>query len=101
MASTDIEKKSLEAHVEICAVRYTNLETKLANLEDRMDKFEQYLLDIKNAISTAAISSAARDAKSDTAKEESSGPYKIMIAVGTTLAGALIGGIFTLIVHVK
>jgi predicted nucleic acid-binding Zn-ribbon protein len=47
---SDIEKKSLEAHVEICAVRYTNLETKLDNLEQRMDKLEVYLVGIKESL---------------------------------------------------
>lgn len=31
--TTDIEKKSLEAHVELCAERYKLLETKLGNVE--------------------------------------------------------------------
>lgn len=31
--TTDIEKKSLEAHVELCAERYKLLETKLENVE--------------------------------------------------------------------
>ena len=31
--TTDIEKKSLEAHVELCAERYRHLELKLENLE--------------------------------------------------------------------
>lgn len=44
---SDIEKENLEAHVEICAVRYANLETKLSNLEQRMDKLEVYLVGIK------------------------------------------------------
>ena len=48
---TEIEKINLEAHVEICAVRYANLETKLQNLEERMDKFEGHLVDIKNSLS--------------------------------------------------
>ena len=47
---TDIEKKNLEAHVEICAVRYSNLETKLSNLEHRMDKLEIYLVGIKESL---------------------------------------------------
>ena len=37
---TEIEKENLEAHVELCAVRYGSLETKLNNLEQRMDKLE-------------------------------------------------------------
>jgi hypothetical protein len=47
---TEIEKQNLEAHVEICAVRYSNLETKLENLEHRMDKLEGYLVSIKDSL---------------------------------------------------
>lgn len=47
---SDIEKENLEAHVEICAVRYANLETKLSNLEHRMDKLELYLVGIKEQL---------------------------------------------------
>jgi chromosome segregation ATPase len=47
---SEIEKESLEAHVEICAVRYSNLETKLQNLEHRMDKLEGYLVSIKESL---------------------------------------------------
>ena len=49
---TEIEKKNLEAHVEICAVRYGALETKLSNLEQRMDKMEMYLIGIKESLET-------------------------------------------------
>ena len=80
MSSTDIEKKSLEAHVELCAERYTNLENKLSNLETRMDKFENYLVDIKNSLSG-----------------NDQGQYKTMITIGTTILGVLIAGVITLI----
>lgn len=95
MASVDIEKKSLEAHVEICAVRYSNLETQLTNLEHRMDKVEAYLVEIKNAISTAARPAETKNEESVT------GPYKMMLTIGTTIGGALIGALITLIVHIK
>ena len=36
MDPTDIEKKSLEAHVELCAQRYQFLETKLDTLESTL-----------------------------------------------------------------
>ena len=59
MSTTEIEKKNLEAHVEICAERYKNLETKFENLEgrmntldERMDTFESHLVDIKNAVTS-------------------------------------------------
>ena len=34
--ATDIEKKSLEAHVELCAERYNALDSRLANVDDKM-----------------------------------------------------------------
>jgi hypothetical protein len=35
---TDIEKKSLEAHVELCAERYNALENKIRSEERRVGK---------------------------------------------------------------
>jgi len=93
MASVDIEKKSLEAHVEICAVRYSNLETQLQNLETRMDKVEGYLIEIKDAISRSPAETKS--------SEDATGPYKMMLTIGTTVGGALIGALITLIVHIK
>jgi predicted nucleic acid-binding Zn-ribbon protein len=49
---TDIEKESLEAHVELCAIRYNNLENKLSNLEQRLDKLELHIVDIKKSLDT-------------------------------------------------
>jgi predicted nucleic acid-binding Zn-ribbon protein len=83
-SSTDIEKKSLEAHVELCAERYANLENKLDNLETRMDKMEKYILEIRNSLSGSE-----------------NNQFKTIIAVGTTLMGALVAGAITLIVHLK
>jgi predicted nucleic acid-binding Zn-ribbon protein len=80
MAGTDIEKKSLEAHVELCAERYNALETKLTNVENRMDKLESHLLDIKESLA-----------------EKANGPYKIIITIGTSILGVMIAGIITLI----
>lgn len=55
---SDIEKESLEAHVELCAVRYgqlesrlTNIEKKVASLQDTVEKSS--LNTIKVLIGTA------------------------------------------------
>jgi len=80
MSSTDIEKKSLEAHVELCAERYSNLDTKLSNLETRMDKLEGHIVDIKDSLSG-----------------NDSGHYKTLITIGTTIIGVLVAGIITLL----
>jgi hypothetical protein len=42
MQTTDIEKKSLEAHVDLCAQRYRFLENKLESVETKVT--EQYEL---------------------------------------------------------
>ena len=38
---TDIEKKSLEAHVELCAERYRAIDTHLDNLNEKIDDIAQ------------------------------------------------------------
>ena len=35
--ATEIEKKSLEAHVELCAERYSHLDQRIDNLDTKMD----------------------------------------------------------------
>lgn len=82
--TTAIEKENLEAHVELCAERYKNLDDKLQSLDTRMDKIEQLITEIKTAIAAAPNES-----------------NKTIIAVGATMVGAMIGGIITLIVHIK
>jgi hypothetical protein len=94
MITTEIEKQNLEAHVEICAVRYASLETKLNNLENRIDKVEAHLIDIKTVL-------FSKPADQPAPKGEDPNPYKTMIAIGTTIIGVLITGIITLLVKLS
>jgi hypothetical protein len=50
--TTDIEKKSLEAHVELCAERYRYLEEKLDSLESRSIENNKMISDIKSMVQT-------------------------------------------------
>jgi hypothetical protein len=50
--TTDIEKKSLEAHVELCAERYRYLEEKLDSLELRSIENNKMISDIKGMVQT-------------------------------------------------
>ena len=50
--TTDIEKKSLEAHVELCAERYRYLEEKLDSLEARSIENNKMIADIKGMVQT-------------------------------------------------
>jgi prefoldin subunit 5 len=78
----EIEKKSLEAHVEICAERYSTLETKLDNLETRMDKIEGHIVDIKDSISKVGGES-----------------NKTLITIGTAVFVALLTAVLGIVVH--
>ena len=82
MATTDIEKKSLEAHVELCAERYMNLENKLSTLSDRLEKLELYLLEIRDKISNS-----------------NNEHNKTLITVGTSIFVALLTAVLAFAVH--
>jgi len=82
MSSTNIEKKNLEAHVELCAERYTALDNKLTNLDTRMTKLEQHIVDIKDSIAN-----------------KTGGIDKQTITIGTTILGVMFTAIITLLIH--
>jgi prefoldin subunit 5 len=48
--TTDIEKKSLEAHVELCAERYKFLETKLESVESKLTTVVESVSSVKDTI---------------------------------------------------
>ena len=50
--STEIEKESLEAHVELCSERYSTLHNKFDAVNERLDKHEGMLTEIRNAVVT-------------------------------------------------
>lgn len=52
--TTDIEKKSLEAHVELCAERYKFLENKLETLETTIAGVKIMVEEVHNMVQTMA-----------------------------------------------
>lgn len=44
--TTDIEKKSLEAHVELCAERYRMLELKIENVESTVGSVKKMVTEV-------------------------------------------------------
>ena len=54
MEATDIEKKSLEAHVELCAERYNSLESKLQDLEETVAGVARMVKEVKDAVGKMA-----------------------------------------------
>lgn len=52
--TTEIEKKSLEAHVELCAQRYKFLEDKLQSVEEKCDTLVTTISDVKTSVDNMA-----------------------------------------------
>lgn len=51
---TDIEKKSLEAHVELCAERYNALNEKLYNLDNKINSVATMVKEVKDTVGKMA-----------------------------------------------
>ena len=52
--TTEIEKKSLEAHVELCAERYKMLELKLESVDDKIVEIHSDISGIATSVSKMA-----------------------------------------------
>lgn len=52
--TTNIEKKSLEAHVELCAERYSSLESRLDNVDSKISQLEKIICEVRDMVQTMA-----------------------------------------------
>jgi len=50
MDTTDIEKKSLEAHVELCAERYRSLELQLASANNSISSLKDMVTEVHEMV---------------------------------------------------
>ena len=48
--ATDIEKKSLEAHVELCAERYNQLEQRFEHVDNKINSLESLLREVHDMV---------------------------------------------------
>jgi predicted nuclease with TOPRIM domain len=48
--TTEIEKKSLEAHVELCAERYNQLENRFEHVEDKINSLENLMREVHDMV---------------------------------------------------
>ena len=48
--ATEIEKKSLEAHVELCAERYTQLEARFEHVDGKISSLETLLREVHDMV---------------------------------------------------
>jgi hypothetical protein len=58
MATTNLEKESLEAHVDLCALRYGQLDTRLTNLEEKVETIHKDILDGQKSLNKVIIGTA-------------------------------------------
>lgn len=80
--TTEIEKKSLEAHVELCAERYRFLEEKLESVEEKMTTIVSSVESVKNTVQTMATKNNDR-----------------LIAWGVGIIVALVGTVAWMLQH--
>lgn len=84
MSASDIERENLEAHVELCAERYKQLNMKLDSLGDKVSAMEGMISDIKNSLS-----------------EANDKHNRQLITIGSGLILTMLGAIITLLVHLR
>jgi prefoldin subunit 5 len=88
-STTDIEKKSLEAHVELCAERYAGLDKSYKALDAKIGSLDAKVERMDTNIN------AIRETLAGTGDKQS----KQLIAIGTAIISVLITGIITLTIH--
>jgi hypothetical protein len=56
---TEIEKNNLESHVELCALRYQNLETRLSTIESKVVSLADKIQESQSSMSKVVIGATA------------------------------------------
>ena len=80
--ATDIEKKSLEAHVELCAERYNALEDRLATMDSKITSVGAMVKEVKDCVSKMSEKTSDR-----------------LISGGVGIIGALSASLIYVIIH--
>ena len=58
LPTTSLEKESLEAHVDLCALRYQQLDSRLTNLEEKVDDVHKDIKEGNQSMTKVLIGSA-------------------------------------------
>lgn len=56
--TTDLEKTSLEAHVDLCALRYAQLDNRLTTLEEKVETVHKDIIDGQKSMTKVIIGTA-------------------------------------------
>ena len=55
MSTTQLERESLEAHVDLCAIRYEALDGRLTNVEKKLDSISEQMAAGQKSLSKVII----------------------------------------------
>lgn len=58
LPTTALEKESLEAHVDLCALRYQNLDKRLSDVEEKIDSIHKDITDGQKSMTKVLIGAA-------------------------------------------
>jgi hypothetical protein len=58
MSTTQLERESLEAHVDLCAIRYEALDGRLTNVEKKLDGIAEQMAAGQNSLAKVIIGAA-------------------------------------------
>jgi tetrahydromethanopterin S-methyltransferase subunit G len=58
LPTTNLEKESLEAHVDLCALRYKNLDERLSNVEEKIDEVHKDIQEGNKSMTKVLIGAA-------------------------------------------
>jgi prefoldin subunit 5 len=58
MSTTDLERTSLEAHVDLCAIRYEALDKRLTKVEEKLDEIADDMKAGQNSLAKVIIGAA-------------------------------------------
>ena len=56
--TTELERTSLEAHVDLCALRYEQLDSRLSNLEEKVDSIHTDITEGQKSMTKVLIGTA-------------------------------------------
>lgn len=57
-AQSNLEKENLEAHVDLCALRYEQLDQRLTNVEEKIDNIHKDITDGQKSMTKVLIGTA-------------------------------------------
>jgi len=58
MSTTSLEKESLEAHVDLCAIRYEQMDKRLTTVENKLDNISDQMAAGQNSLTKVIIGAA-------------------------------------------